>query len=101
MNRNRNANHSSHSALSSLELTKQTPDRSPDMNELDRQLSYLRLPVIRRHASELSIKAVQKGWDPLRYLATLVDLETEQRRDRSAQKRVTQAKFPVVKTMDT
>ena len=81
-------------------LENEPPERVPGLEDLDEQLSYLRLPVMRQRAVELSRQAVQKGWDPLRYLCALVQLETENRRDKSAQKRITQAKFPVVKTMD-
>jgi DNA replication protein DnaC len=85
----------------SSELRDETPDQSPDMETLEQQLQYLKLPTVRQHAVDLARKAAQNGWDPLRFLCTLINLEVEQREDKRAQRLVAQAKIPVVKTMDT
>lgn len=74
---------------------------TPDTHQLEQSLLYLKLPIVRQHAVELSRKAAREGWDPLRYLSSLVDLETNHRRDKSAVRRVKNARFPVIKTLDT
>lgn len=73
----------------------------PDTRTLDAQLLYLRLPNIRQHAAEKARHAASQGWDHLRYLAHLVEIETLARHDKSAQRRVRAARFPVIKTLDT
>jgi DNA replication protein DnaC len=72
-----------------------------DTRTLDAQLLYLRLPAIRRLALELSRQAANEGWDHLRYLTHLIEVEARTRYDKSAQRRVRQARFPVLKNLDT
>jgi DNA replication protein DnaC len=76
-------------------------DAGPDTRSLEAQLLYLRLPYIRTNALELSRKAATEGWDHLRYLTRLIELEARARYDKSAQRRVRAARFPVIKTLDT
>lgn len=76
-------------------------DAGPDTRALEAQLHYLRLPVVRRHAFELSRQAAREGWDPLRYLSRLIEMEAHARHDKSAARRVRAARFPVLKTLDT
>ena len=64
------------------------------------QLHYLRLPIIRQHAITLSRQAATEGWDPLRYLSRLIEMEALSRHDKSAQRRVHAARFPLLKTLD-
>lgn len=73
----------------------------PDTRELNAQLHYLKLPVIRRHALELSRQAASEGWDPLRYLCRLIEMEAASRHEKGARRRVRAARFPVLKTLDT
>lgn len=76
-------------------------DAGPDTRTLDAQLLYLRLPSIRANALELSRLAASQGWDHLRFLSRLIELETRARAEKSARRRVQAARFPVIKTMDT
>lgn len=76
-------------------------DLGPDTRSLEAQLLYLRLPVIRQHAIEVSRQAAHEGWDPLRYLSRLVEMEAQSRHDKSALRRVRAARFPILKTLDT
>lgn len=68
-----------------------------DINEL---LSYLKLPFIRENYEAVAKTATRKEWDYIQYLSELVKQESNLRRDRCIQRRITQARFPVVKTMD-
>jgi DNA replication protein DnaC len=75
-------------------------DAGPDTRALEAQLQYLRLPIIRQHALVLSRQAASEGWDPLRYLTRLIEMEAHARHDKSAQRRVGAARFPLLKTLD-
>lgn len=75
-------------------------DAAIDTRALEAQLHYLRLPIIRQHALELSRQAATEGWDPLRYLSRLIEMEATARHDKSAQRRVQAARFPILKTLD-
>ena len=76
-------------------------EAGPDTRTLDALLIYLRLPVIRRLVIDLCRQAASEGWDHLRFLTHLIELEARSRHDKSAQRRVRQARFPVIKTLDT
>lgn len=68
-----------------------------DINEL---LSYLKLPFIRENYEAVAKTAIRKEWDHIQYLSELIKQESNLRRDRCIQRRIKQARFPVVKTMD-
>ena len=44
--------------------------------------------------------AANEQWDPLKFLTHLVDGEVVLRRERSTQRRIRLARFPVLKTLD-
>lgn len=67
---------------------------------IEHHLSYLRLPFIRENYDAVSKMAARKQWDHIHYLAELVEQESKLRRDRSIQRRIKAARFPVIKTMD-
>ena len=63
-------------------------------------LSYLKLPFIRENYETIAKTAARKQWDHIQYLSELVRQESDLRRDRCIQRRINQARFPVIKTMD-
>lgn len=69
------------------------------MNITD-HLSYLKLPFIRENYEAIAKTAARKEWDHIQYLSELVKQESNLRRDRCIQRRIKQARFPVIKTMD-
>lgn len=69
------------------------------MNITD-HLSYLKLPFIRENYETIAKTAARKQWDHIQYLSELVEQESNLRRDRCIQRRIKQARFPVIKTMD-
>jgi DNA replication protein DnaC len=73
---------------------------SENNRRLDEHLKYLRLPFIREHYQRLAVQAVEKQLPHIDYLEKLADGEAAFRRDRSIQRRIRQARFPVVKTLD-
>lgn len=70
------------------------------MKNITDHLSYLKLPFIRENYESIAKTAARKQWDHIQYLSELVKQESNLRRDRSIQRRIKMAKFPVIKTMD-
>lgn len=64
------------------------------------QLTYLKLPSIKAHYDDVAKHAASKQWSHVDYLAELIGQEAEQKKDRTIQNRIRQARFPVVKTLD-
>jgi DNA replication protein DnaC len=77
---------------------KNTPPQPND--ELRRHLSYLKLPFILEHFEPLASQAADKHWPHVDYLSRLIDGEATQHADRATQRRVRQARFPFIKTLD-
>ena len=67
---------------------------------LDEHLKYLKLPFIREHYQSFAARAAEKQLPHIDYLEKLADGEAAFRRDRSIQRRIQQARFPVIKTLD-
>ncbi len=67
---------------------------------LDTQLTDLKMPFVRHNYQDLAKHAVSKGLGHIDYLAMLIDGESQQRNERSTRRRIRQAKFPYVKTLD-
>jgi len=74
------------------------PRMTPD--ELRRQLGYLKLQFMQEHCEELARQAAQNQWSHVEFLRCLVEGETAARQDRSRQRRIQQARFPVLKTLE-
>ena len=72
----------------------------PEDNALCAQLSALNLPFIREQHQALAQTAVDKHWSHLDYLGELAAGETAARDDRRVQRRIKDARFPVLKTLD-
>jgi DNA replication protein DnaC len=64
------------------------------------QLDYLKLPFIKDHHSELAAEAARQTWDHQEYLRRLVDGEFGHRQQRSIERRIKAARFPVLKTLE-
>ena len=67
---------------------------------LRQRLTYLQLPCIRDHYAEWAGQAAAQHWDHLQYLDSLIQAEFDQRRQRVVQRRLKEAHFPVLKTLD-
>ena len=70
------------------------------LNPMDYHLEYLKLPFIRQNYTDAAKKAAKEQWLHAKYLATLIEGEAEFRRDRATGRRIRQACFPVIKTLD-
>jgi DNA replication protein DnaC len=73
---------------------------SENNHRLDEHFRYLKLPFIREHYQGLATQAAEKQLPHIDYLEKLADGEAALRRDRSIQRRIRQARFPVIKTLD-
>src|ERR1019366_9208617 len=69
-------------------------------DDLNAQLDYLRLPFIRQNFEDLARQAITVQWSHLDFLSRLIQGETGTRYDRSTQRRIQNARFPVLKTLE-
>ena len=70
------------------------------LEPLESNLKYLKLAYMRIHYEEMVNRAAKEEWSHLKFLSTLIEGETEFRKDRATERRVRQARFPVIKTLD-
>lgn len=77
-----------------------TTTTTPSTEPLAEQLAYLKLPFMREQHAALAREAAQAHWDHVAYLSRLAAGEAALRRERSVQRRITQARFPVLKTLE-
>ena len=68
--------------------------------ELDQHLSYLKLHSIRENYESMAKQAAEKQWNHVHYLAELIQAQAHQRRDRAIGRRIGQARFPQIKTLE-
>lgn len=71
-----------------------------DTTLLEQHLSYLKLSFTQHHYHELAQAANQQNSDPVAYLAQLMEGEAQHRQQRAIERRIRQARFPVLKTLD-
>ena len=71
-----------------------------DLTRLDTQLQRLQLHHIQRHYQALATKAAEQQRSHLDYLAQLVEGEATMRETRSIERRIKNARFPVLKSLD-
>jgi DNA replication protein DnaC len=79
-----------------------TPDADADksIEPLSKLLMRLQLSNVRNHYHELAQTAADQGWSHLEYLQRLVEGEVAHRDDKSLERRVRVARFPLFKTLD-
>ena len=75
-------------------------DKKEPQSLLDQHLRYLKLSFMQDHHQDLATQAAKKHWSHLDYLEKLADGEASLRRDRSIERRIRLARFPVIKTLD-
>jgi len=76
-------------------MTQRTPTE-----ELNQNLSYLKLSWIRENHEAFATEAAEKNRTHSDYLGRLVEGETLQRTTRSIERRIKAARFPVLKTLE-
>jgi len=78
----------------------QSKDAQKTSDELRRQLAYLKLQFMQEHVEDFTRQAGQSQWSHAEYLGRLVEGEAALRQDRARLRRIRQARFPVLKTLD-
>jgi DNA replication protein DnaC len=73
---------------------------TPAPESLAEQLAYLKLPFMLEEHAALAKQAAEEHWDHVAFLARLAAGEAALRRERSVQRRINQARFPVIKTLE-
>ena len=63
-------------------------------------LTTLQLPYLRQHYEQQAQQAASEGWSHVEYLARLIEGEAQRRETRRIERRVKDARFPVLKTLD-
>jgi len=72
-----------------------------DLNQqLEQNLDYLKLTSLRDNYANLTRDAAAKQLSHLDFLASIIADEAVAKHQRAAQRRIKQAKFPVIKTLD-
>jgi DNA replication protein DnaC len=67
---------------------------------LDNHLRRLRLPVVLAQYARIAQEAAQAGFSHEQFLLTLTELELTQRDENMQRRRIAQARFPTLKTLD-
>ena len=73
---------------------------SEQTDRLQEQLESLRLDYLAENYEPLATQAAEKHWTHADYLARLIDGQTQTREQRSIQRRIKAAGFPVLKTLE-
>lgn len=72
-----------------------------DELRLHHHLESLKLSAFADNYSAAAKQAAEKGWSYTRFLGQLAEAEVNVRNDRSTQRRIKQARFPVLKTLES
>lgn len=75
-------------------------DKKEPQSPLEQHLKYLKLSFMRERYRDMAAQAAKKDWPHVDYLEKLAHGEAALRRDRSIQRRIRMARFPVIKTLD-
>src|SRR6266571_2119360 len=67
---------------------------------LPEHLSYLQLPFMKEYYSATAQEAGEQQWTHVHYLQHLIEGEVNQRRQRTIARRVKEARFPVLKSLE-
>lgn len=69
-------------------------------DEFVKLLSYLKLPYIRENHEAVAKTAARKQWTHIQFLSELIQKEANLKKDKTIQRRIKSARFPVIKTLD-
>lgn len=69
--------------------------------QLQQQLTYLNLPFIQKNYEDFASQAAAANWTHVDYLRRLIEGEAAARQDRARERRIQQARFPVIKMLES
>jgi len=75
-------------------------DSTQAQNQLDADLRMIGLPFMAENFTPIATRAARDGLGHVDYLAKLTEGEVSLRRDRATVRRIKNARFPVIKTLD-
>ena len=78
----------------------QNQDIEKAHEELHAQLGYLKLHFIQKNFDELARQAAHSQWSYLDFLGRLIEGQAQERQDRARERRIQQARFPIIKTLE-
>jgi DNA replication protein DnaC len=81
-------------------MSDSTLPKPPTPDNLPAHLDYLKLVFVREHYEPLAREAAEAHWGHVDYLASLMEGEALEHQQRSIQRRIRQARFPVIKTLE-
>ena len=81
-------------------MSDSTPPKPPASDNLPAHLDYLKLVFVREHYEPVAREAAEAHWGHVDYLASLMEGEALEHQQRSIQRRIRQARFPVIKTLE-
>src|SRR5260370_35007474 len=73
---------------------------NPAETQLQTHLTQLKLVYVQEHYQSLADQAAQQHWTPVDYLSRLMEEEALRQMDRTVQRRIAAARFPVLKTVE-
>ncbi len=76
------------------------PNRTAEAETLRRNLQYLKLSFTAENLEDFAKLAADQHWDPVTFLARLIEGDAARRLDRSVERRIRLARFPVLKTLE-
>ena len=91
----------SHSTTRPEDLAMTRRKSRPDLDTFHAHLDALKLSFIREHYPDVVRRAAEEQSDHLSVLERLIEGEANLRRDRSIERRIRLARFPVKKTLDS
>lgn len=73
---------------------------NPADTQLQTHLAQLKLAYVQKHYQSLADQAAQQNWTPVDYLSPLIEGKALRQMDRTVQRRIAAARFPVLKTLE-
>jgi DNA replication protein DnaC len=68
--------------------------------KLENSLEYLKLPYLRENYKSMTAEAAEKQLAHMEFLTSIIESEMNEKLQRAAERRIKQARFPVVKTLE-
>ena len=69
-------------------------------SKLEENLAYLKMPYIRDNYKSMTAEAAEKQLTHMQFLTSVIESEVNEKRQRASERRIKQARFPVIKTLE-
>lgn len=68
--------------------------------KFENHLDYLKLPYIKDNYKSMTSEAAEKQMTPMQFISSAIAAEVNEKQQRASERRIRQARFPVIKTID-